>query len=197
MNFQDLDYIAPASIEPVIVERIVPTLNGGRVGLRLGFVRWRVELTLEPRVYRQVSAALHLHRTRHGIITPFNLPMPQMVSGDVVTDDDHRTDADMTTFAGQSNITLRAPVDLVLPLGWFIGFDGHQKVYQVDGVTDYTVNDAGVEVQLIPVVQATIHARERWIARPNLWCRYAENSGGTWAVNRRNIVAPVITVEEV
>ena len=98
---------------------------------------------------------------------------------------------------GGTSVQLRAAVDTPLPIGRFIGFVDHPKVYQVDGESDYTVTPAGITVLVHPSLQATVLPDERWLSTPTLRCRYAQDSGGAMNLTVRGILRPYITVDEV
>ena len=195
-SFLGLDYVNPAAIDGIIEERLIRTFSGGAVPIRVGHIRWHVELGLEPRRFADASRRLAVHLAKHGQSVSFALVMPQ-IGPEVIAD---HVGQKITAAAaiGASSVTLTVNVNqqIDLPVGRFISFAGHTKVYQVDEDADVSLSNVGVVVSIIPPLQAAVANNERWNANPALTCRYDAGQGG-WSLNSRSIVAPLLSVIEV
>lgn len=195
--FLGLDYAHPAEVEGYRPEARAQTLGGGVSTIRTGYTRWRVTMAFTPQVHGRagVNARLAVHRAKQGTSAPFSLPMPQLVSGAI---SDHSGQVLSAAAAvGDETVSIQATHSVSLEVGRFIAFAGHDKVYQVDGTSSYTVSSTAVTVSLVPALQAAVASGARWYPNPSLQCRYARVSGGHWETDILGTVQTSITVEEV
>ena len=195
MSFLGLEYVNPAEIYMIREELIERNLGGGKVGSNFGTGRWAIEITLQPQSFENAQHRVSAHRAKHGELTPFNLPMPQIVS----------TDFPSATFGvgaaaaqGAGTVNLKSSTSMNLPVGRFIKFSNHNKIYQIDGAGVYTVTSSGVVVSIVPNLTVAVGTSHTWDGdSPELRCTYARGSRGFMNVNRRSIVTRSISVEEV
>ena len=194
-SFLGLDYVHPVQVEGVQPESNNTALSGRVSSLRFGHVRWKVGLTFEPRIpTRTIDARIAVHRAKHGTTGSFTIPMPQIVDGELPGDAGLIVAA---VSAGASGVQLKASSNTVLPIGRFISFAGHDKVYQVDGTGDYTIVSSGVTVTVVPNLLAGVVSGARWFPNPSLLCRYAGSSRGGWSSDGRGLVRPTVSLLEV
>ena len=191
-TFLGMDLAAPTFVEPFTPERKRRTVGGASVGRRTGTTRWRVDTALEPTPFGDPRRTeLAVHRARHGITRAFVMRMPQL------QEIEWPRDAMLSTRlsrAGASEITLASDQDFTLPLGAFVSFGNHAKVYQVEA--EAKIIKTGEAVRIVPALETEVPDDATWTPEPLLTCTYAEESDAAWHVDERSIVTGRIVVEE-
>ena len=195
-EFLGIPYVNPCNIELLREEQILTSLGGGKIGIRFGTGRWAVQIALAPDIFSRAKYRLAAHRAKHGSLSSFLLLMPQIEIAEL-PNGIYRIGANAAI--GVDSVMLRCNQNLTLSVGRFIKFSNHNKVYQVNGETDYAITDVAQAVSIVPnlVTGVKLSGVNRWDAEPSLTCRYSENSRGFIRVDRRSVVTRSISVEEV
>ena len=193
-EFLGLRYVYPIEVEMIREEEIEIPLGGGKVGSRFGTGRWVASVTLEPQSFNDGQHRLSVHRAKHGQLSAFSFPMPQFAKA---TFPSATFSVGAAASQGAGTVNLKSSSNMVLPVGRFIKFSNHDKIYQVDGAANYTVTSSGVVVSIVPNLTAAVGTSHSWNGdNPSMQCTYARGSRGYLNVNRRSILSRSVTVEE-
>ena len=189
-SFLGLAYANPISIETESAEYVSRTRDNSLVGTIEGYPRWRVDITLEPRQFRNHQPLVLAHRARQGVLVPFTITMPQTVSGDFSSS---QYDVRNAVIRGDNRALLRENSPSQLEVGRFFTFSNHSKVYVITGV-GYSGSDA--TVTFYPNAVVSVPNTATWSPNAILTCTYSESSNGFFEVNRDSVVHNSISVIE-
>ena len=204
MEFFGLKYIHPVRIDSETGELTADSDALRIQSIRTGRQRWEMVITLEP-VGRlsEVVGRLGTHRNENGSHTEFELTMPQTsgyvkpsnVNGIIRTDRNHAS--------GDNSIYVEASINDAannnhvrnMPVGTFVSFGNHNKVYRIAGVADGAAAHEAV-YRIFPALVADVARGITVDTQPMVVAKYDPDVPPIDATNAQGLYLPRIALVE-
>jgi len=146
-KFLNFDYVTPVTIKNNEPKFVTDTLSLRRQTVRTGVQRWELTVGFKGGKSDNLLGALQAHYMRLGD-TAFNFAMPQPFMIDTLDTDVYEpTTGTADGTAGSTTVTLSSAG--IYPVGWFVKFSNHNKVYMV-------TESNGITLKIAPALVTTM-----------------------------------------
>ena len=183
-SFLGIRYSTPLNVTIDQKQFSTETENYDRQTINLGFERYRIDVTFELDGFGELMAAskLRRHRQKHGLGSRFTMAMPQ----DLGVGDAPSVDVTVRGTVDKGDDTVQMITGdrtVQIPVGRFITFSGHKKVYVIESFS-YRPFQVYGDAVIQPNLQKNIANGELVNFTPDITVRYALDGTASFGYTR-------------